>query len=74
VRGYDGAFYSFCGSRTRCCRRVGTMGEPVERSASEVFGAEHLGPFGKTAPIRRCKAIRQKGGSQAALTEGPILS
>jgi hypothetical protein len=23
------------------------MGEPVEQSASEAFGAEHLGPFGK---------------------------
>jgi hypothetical protein len=23
------------------------MGEPVEQSAREAFGAEHLGPFGK---------------------------
>lgn len=33
------------------------VGEPVERSASEAFGAEHLGPFGERRDMK-CRVTR----------------
>jgi hypothetical protein len=45
---------------------VGVMGERVEQSATEAFGAEHLGPFGKRQRLEvlRGPEVVQPGGAK----------